>query len=496
MLICQADDSANGATLVVVGDLILDQYVSGSVRRNAPEADVPVVEQEKSEYYPGGAANVAMNLVALGTTVVLVGAVGDDEEGKRLLSLLTSANVDVSGVQVLADRPTCHKIRIIGNQRQLVRLDREVVTPIGEEQGRAALDSVRRYLPHARGLICSDYNKGFLCEPVLRSLIHEAVSLERKVIVDPKIGDCSRYAGVTVLMPNLNELRLLSGLPIVSSTDIGAAAGAVLAKARPEALLVTCGADGMVLYEPNGKSFAIRGRASTARDVTGAGDSSLAAFAWAYLVCGRSLKAAAEVANNAGSIAVTKLGTAIVAKSELLEAPCSGGPDKPEEELQSGRKIVSLDECLAGLNTFRGDGQIVFTNGCFDLLHVGHIEYLQKAKAFGKLLVVGLNSDASVRRLKGHKRPIVPQSQRAAMLAALSCVDYVVLFEDDTPLSLIETIRPDILVKGNEYLPHQVVGRDAVLGTGGRLELIPFSTQVSTSALIQRIADRYRENEK
>ncbi|KAF7118690.1 hypothetical protein CNMCM5793_008229 [Aspergillus hiratsukae] len=462
MHICQPDNSADGEILVVVGDLILDQYVSGTVRRNAPEADVPVVEQEKSEYYPGGAANVAMNLVALGTAVVLVGAVGDDEEGKRLLSLLTSANVDISGVQVLANRPTCLKTRIIGNGRHLVRLDQEVVTPIGEEQRRAALDSVRRYLPHARGMICSDYNKGFLCESVLRDLIHEAVSLERKVIVDPKIGDCSRYAGATVLMPNLSELRLLSGLPIVSSADIDAAARTVLAKAHPEALLVTRGADGMVLYEPDGKSFAIPGRASTARDVSGAGDSGLAAFAWAYLH--RS----------------DEIGDCYHRKSELLEAPCSGGSDKPEKELQSGRTIVSLDECLASLNAIRGDGQIVFTNGCFDLLHVGHIEYLQKAKALGKWLVVGLNSDAS----------------RAAMLASLSCVDYVVLFEDDTPLSLIEAIRPDILVKGNDYLPHQVVGRDAVLETGGRLELVPFSTQMSTSDVIQRIADRYREDYK
>ncbi|RHZ48608.1 uncharacterized protein CDV56_103185 [Aspergillus thermomutatus] len=494
MHICQASDSVDVESLVVAGDLILDQYISGTVRRNAPEADVPVVEQEETEYFPGGAANVAMNLAALGTAVVLVGAVGDDEEGKRLLSLLTSANVDVSGVQVIADRPTCRKTRIIGNGRHLVRLDREVVIPIGEEQQRAALDSVRRYLPRARGMVCSDYNKGFLCESVLRSLLHEAVSLDRKVIVDPKIGDCSRYAGATVLMPNLNELRLLSGLPVVSPTDIDAAARAVLTKAHPEALLVTRGADGIVLYESNGKSSAIPGKASTARDVSGAGDSCAAAFAWAYLVCGQSLEAAAELANNAGSIAVTRLGTTIVAKSELLEAPCSGGSWKPEEALQNGRKIVSLDECLTSLNTTRGDGQIVFTNGCFDLLHAGHIEYLQKAKALGKLLVVGLNSDASVRRSKGHKRPIAPLSQRAAMLAALSCVDYVVQFEDDTPLSLIETIRPDILVKGNDYLPHQVVGRDAVLETGGRLELVPFSTQVSTSAVIQKIVDRYRED--
>ncbi|GIK00308.1 hypothetical protein Aspvir_004330 [Aspergillus viridinutans] len=322
---CQANNSTDGETLVVVGDLILDQYVSGTVRRSAPEADVPVVEQERTEYYPGGAANVATNLAALGTAVVLVGAVGDDEEGQRLLSLLTSAKVDVSGVQVLADRPTCHKTRIIGNGRHLVRLDREIVTPIGEEQRRAALDPVRQYLPHARGMICSDYNKGFLCESVLQSLIREAVSLDRKVIVDPKIGDCSRYAGVTVLMPNLDELRLLSGLPIVSSTDIDAAARAVLTRVHPQALLVTCGADGMVLYDLDGKSFVIPGRASTPREVSGAGDSAVAAFAWAYLVCRRPLKEAAEVANNAGSIAVTKSGTATVAKSELLEVPCSGG---------------------------------------------------------------------------------------------------------------------------------------------------------------------------
>ncbi|PKX97066.1 bifunctional heptose 7-phosphate kinase/heptose 1-phosphate adenyltransferase [Aspergillus novofumigatus IBT 16806] len=281
---CQTNNSADGETLVVVGDLILNQYVYGTVRRNAPEADIPVVEQEKTEYYPGGAANVAMNLVALGTAVILVGTVGDDAEGEHLLILLTSAKVDVSGVQILADRPTCHKTRIIGNGRHLVRLDREVVTPIGEEQQRAAVDSVRQCLLHARGMICSDYSKGFLCESFLRSVIHVAVSPDRKVIVDPKVGDCSRYAGVTVMMPNLDELRKLSGLAIVSSADTDAAARAVLAEVHPEALLVTCGADGMVLYESDGKSSTIPGKASTAREVSGAGDSAVAAFAWAYLV--------------------------------------------------------------------------------------------------------------------------------------------------------------------------------------------------------------------
>jgi D-beta-D-heptose 7-phosphate kinase/D-beta-D-heptose 1-phosphate adenosyltransferase len=275
MEIGQASNSTDGETLVVVGDLILDQYVYGTVRRNAPEADVPVVEQEKTEYYPGGAANVAMNLVALGTAVILIGAVGGDAEGQRLFSVLTSAKVDVSCIQILAERPTCHKTRIIGNGRHLVRLDREVVTPIGEEQQRAALDAVRRYLPHARGMICSDYNKGFLCGSVLRSLIPEAVSLDRKVILDPKVGDCSRYEGVTVLMPNLDELRKLSGLPIVSSADTDTAARAVLTRVHPEALLVTCGADGMVLYESDGKSSTIPGRAAAAREVSGAGDSAV-----------------------------------------------------------------------------------------------------------------------------------------------------------------------------------------------------------------------------
>ncbi|KAF4215510.1 hypothetical protein CNMCM8980_007043 [Aspergillus fumigatiaffinis] len=298
MEIGQASNSTDGETLVVVGDLILDQYVYGTVRRNAPEADVPVVEQEKTEYYPGGVANVAMNLVALGTAVILIGAVGGDAEGQRLFSVLTSAKVDVSCIQILAERPTCHKTRIIGNGRHLVRLDREVVTPIGEEQRRAALDAVRRYLPHARGMICSDYNKGFLC---------------------------GRYEGVTVLMPNLDELGKLSGLPIVSSADTDTAARAVLTRVHPEALLVTCGADGMVLYESDGKSSTIPGRAAAAREVSGAGDSAVATFAWAYLVSRQPLKEAAEVANNAGSIAVTKPGTATVAKSELIEVLCSGG---------------------------------------------------------------------------------------------------------------------------------------------------------------------------
>jgi D-beta-D-heptose 7-phosphate kinase/D-beta-D-heptose 1-phosphate adenosyltransferase len=493
----QSDVNGKGpSTLVVAGDLILDEYLRGSVNRTSPEADVPVVEQEETEYFPGGAANVASNIAALGIPVVLVGAVGDDEEGKRLLSLLAGVNVDVSEVQILSSRPTSRKTRIIGERQHIVRIDREVVHPLEEGQQLAALDSVRRCLPRALGLVCSDYNKGFLCEPVIRALVHEATCLGKKVIVDPKTGDWARYAGASILTPNLTELQLLSGLPVTLPSEIDIAAQVVLQKAKPGALLVTCGADGMILYEPKKRGIVIPSTCATPRDVNGAGDTCIAAFAWAYLACGRSLEEAATVANNAGGIAVAKLGTAIVTKCEL-EASWKDSLVGSGTPPQSKLKVVGLEKLLSQMQLMRrleSHGKVVFTNGCFDLLHVGHIEYLNKAKALGSLLVVGLNTDASVRRLKGDKRPIVPQFQRADMLAALECVDYIVLFEEDTPLTLIGAIQPDILVKGNDYQLHEVVGRDVVEAAGGKVELVPFCTDVSTSSVIQTIVRRYSES--
>ncbi|KAF9884609.1 hypothetical protein FE257_001431 [Aspergillus nanangensis] len=487
---------SNPPNLLVIGDLILDQYVLGAIHRNSPDANVPVVNQERSKWFPGGAANVACNLVALGSRVVLIGAVGEDDEGQRLLSLLNSAKVDVSAVQVIKDRPTCLKTRVIGNQEHIVRIDREVTVPLEEKHQVVALDTLQQKLPQSRGILCSDYDKGVLCKPLLAALMRAANARDKPVIVDPKNKECSHYRGASVLTPNLQELHLLSGLhPVNSSSDVDRAAQAVMSRIHPQAVLATCGADGMVLYEPNGRRMKVPGSGSVARDVNGAGDSSIAAFAWGYLVRGYSLEAAAFVANSAGSIAVTKFGTAIVTEAEL-ETPSfkTVAADKPDTPLQKRSKVVNLSQLLRHLETVRqldSQTQVVFTNGCFDLLHVGHNEYLQTARRQGNLLVVGLNSDASIQRLKGNKRPILPQGQRADMLAALECVDFVVIFEEDTPLPLIQAIQPGILVKGGDYLPHQVVGRDVVEASGGHLELVPFKTEVSTSTVIQKIVDCY-----
>jgi D-beta-D-heptose 7-phosphate kinase/D-beta-D-heptose 1-phosphate adenosyltransferase len=348
------------------------------------------------------------------------------------------------------------------------------------------LAAVERHLPRVRGVICSDYKKGFLTPALLHGVIRAARRAGVPVLVDPKGLDYRCYTGASVLTPNAHELHLATALPVDSPEALEAAALHLLARAEAAAVLVTCGKDGMVLFERGQPPVRIPAEAREVYDVTGAGDTVIATLALAH--CGGApLAEAARLANTAAGVVVGKLGTATVSREELQHA-CDATAGTGEG------KRLPLPTLLGELERLRAHGRrIVLTNGCFDLLHAGHVQYLQEARGLGEVLVVGLNTDRSVRALKGPKRPLVPETERAQVLAALACVDYVVLFDEPTPARLVAAVRPDVLVKGADYTGKEVVGRDVVEAAGGKVALLPLLEGQSTTGLVQTILERYRE---
>ncbi|KAB8278414.1 Ribokinase-like protein [Aspergillus minisclerotigenes] len=482
--------------LLVAGDLILDQFIRGTVKRISPEAPVPVVEQQEAAFYPGGAANVACNLAALGAAVVLLGAIGDDEEGRQLMRSLSQSKIDTSLIQVIPGRPTSLKTRIIAEQQQIVRVDREVTTPLGEQDVSRVLEAIQGCLAGCAGLVLSDYNKGFLSPSIVTAIIRQAQSLGKTVIADTKLQVLDHYRGVTALTPNIKELQLSTGRLLRSPSDIDVAARELMDKIQAPVVLVTCGQDGIRLYESDSQQRThFPSHAETVADVSGAGDTVIAVFTWALTIRRFSVHQAAKLANHAGALAVGKKGISTINVDELLslvEVHSINGLDR-ELGPSKNRTLEQLLSEIHAVRQFQPSAKIVFTNGCFDMLHAGHVSYLQRAKALGDLLLVGLNSDSSVRQIKGNRRPIVPEAQRVQTLAGLECVDFVVLFDQETPLELIQAIKPDFLVKGSDYELHQVVGRDTVEANGGRVELLPSNQGISTSKIIQEIMNRYSE---
>ena len=478
--------------LLVAGDLILDEYLRGAVTRISPEAPVPVVESATSEQALGGAANVALNLAALGGQSLVCGVVGDDSKGCELLALMRRRGLGTEAVVAVPGRPTTHKLRVVAAVQHMLRIDREVREPLDGSSAVAAHGALQRSLRRLgdtgadglHGVIISDYQKGFLHAGNLTDIITMARRAGVPVLCDPKGRDYGRYRGAHVLTPNLQELHLATGMAIGSPSQIDAAAAALLRLTEANALLVTCGKDGMVVYEAGGPKTRICAQAREVYDVTGAGDTVIATFALAHCA-GASVVEAARLANVAAGIVVGKLGTATVTRDELLDA-C---------DAQAGagnRKLMPLSAAQALAKRLRArQRRLVFTNGCFDLLHAGHVGYLQAARAMGDALMVGLNTDRSIAGLKGPKRPLIPQQERAAVLAALACVDAVVLFDDPTPALLIQSVLPDVLVKGADYRGKEVVGQAAVEAAGGRVELVPLVHGHSTTGLVQTILDRY-----
>jgi D-beta-D-heptose 7-phosphate kinase/D-beta-D-heptose 1-phosphate adenosyltransferase len=451
--------------IFVLGDLILDKYVWGSVSRISPEAPVPVVNVKGEEYRPGGASNVVTNLAALGARVACGGVVGKDEEGDELLRLLR-ARGDVSAVLRDAAKPTPLKTRMLAHHQQMLRVDQERVDPIPPAAQARLLAAALRQAARADLAIISDYSKGTLPPGLCQKFIRRAGC---PVLVGLKSHDHRKYAKAAGASLNRSELRLLS-----REDDVDRGARKILKELSLRFLVVTLGEKGMRVYSRDAEPITLPAVARQVFDVTGAGDTALAAFGLAY-ASGLSLEECAILSTAAAGLVVAKVGTETVTREELLAAASHG---------DGHRKIVTLPALLKALQGERARGRkVVFTNGCFDLVHAGHAASLQFARSKGDVLVVGLNSDRSARALKGEGRPVVPQADRARLLAAFEAVDYIVIFDQSTPAELVERVRPDVLVKGEDYKGKEVVGRRHA----GRVELAPLVKGISTSEIIRRI---------
>ncbi|MBK5967279.1 MULTISPECIES: bifunctional D-glycero-beta-D-manno-heptose-7-phosphate kinase/D-glycero-beta-D-manno-heptose 1-phosphate adenylyltransferase HldE [Thiorhodovibrio] len=469
-----------GRRLLVVGDLMLDRYLWGEVQRISPEAPVPVLRLRRESEVAGGAANVARNLAALGLRVELAGVTGQDGERERLLALLAEAGIETGAVLATSERGTSTKTRAIGNHQQMLRIDAEETAPLSAALEDALFAAIRQRLGDVDGLLLSDYAKGVLSGGLCQRLIAAARKLGKPVWIDPKGRDFDRYRGASLLTPNRAELAEVLGLTSGNVDALLDGAAQLRESLTLDALVVTLGEHGMALIQPDGRRQ-LPARAREVFDVSGAGDTAIAVLAAAVIV-GLPLSDAVALANLGAGVVVGRIGTAQLSAAELLAAM----EDAYSATQQA--KILTLGALLERLHQWRDQGErIVFTNGCFDLLHAGHVSYLEQARQHGRRLIVGLNSDDSVRALKGPQRPMMPEADRARVLAALAAVDAVVLFGEETPLELIRAIRPDVLVKGADYRPEQVVGADEVQRHGGQLVLIPLLPDRSTSDLVARL---------
>ena len=475
---------ARDVRLLVVGDLMLDEYLWGKAERISPEAPVQVVEVTREDVRLGGAGNVINNLVALGCQVIACSVIGGDENGTMLQRAFTGKGVDVNGVFQDPMRATSKKTRVVAANQQIVRIDRESKESISAEFEERILEFISEREGQFKAILISDYAKGVLTPKTLEGIISIARKMKVPLVVDPKGMDYGKYRGASILTPNRKEAEIAAGISIVDEQSLNAAARTLLDDVDLEALLITRSEQGMSLFLRGGETVHIPTVAREVYDVTGAGDTVLAVLGLA-LACGRDYADAAQLANVAAGIAVGKVGTSTVSPAEIIDAVGHGHRD-------SETKIKNLDVLAAIVETEKAKGKkVVFTNGCFDLLHAGHVKYLQKARSFGDLLVLGLNSDASVRRLKGDKRPLINEAERGHILSALDCVDYVVIFHEDTPLKLIETLKPAVLVKGGDYTPDSVVGKEIVESYGGRVELVEFVDGKSTTNIIEKILNNY-----
>jgi D-beta-D-heptose 7-phosphate kinase / D-beta-D-heptose 1-phosphate adenosyltransferase len=467
--------------VLVVGDLMLDKYVWGEVERISPEAPVPVLRTVRQSQHPGGAANVAMNLVGLGARVTLMGFGGGDDDQRTLETLLTEAGVK-SSVMACPGVPTTSKLRVLAGRQQLLRLDTDPHCADFNGSGEALLQKVIAGLPEASVVVLSDYAKGALSERACRTIITEARRLHIPVVIDPKGTDFTRYRGATTICPNAKELAGVTGEAPGDLKWLLNAGQKMVAALNLQYMLVTLSEKGMAILRQD-STTRVPAAARQVFDVSGAGDTVVAVVA-ACIAARMPAEVAVQLANEAAGIVIGKVGTVPIRRDELIGA-LSKNLEADREE-----KVVSVESLQARVAGWRSRGlRVVLTNGCFDLLHVGHVSLLEQARCMGDRLIVAVNSDRSVRGLKGRRRPVVREQERAQVLAALSAVDAVVVFDEATPLRLIETLRPDVLVKGGDYSEHEVVGAAEVRGWGGRLELVPLIAGRSTSALLESSAE-------
>jgi D-beta-D-heptose 7-phosphate kinase/D-beta-D-heptose 1-phosphate adenosyltransferase len=481
---------AKDVSVLVLGDVMLDEYIYGTIDRISPEAPVSVVNWRRQESGLGGAANVANNLARLGCHVFLAGVVGSDGSAEELLKTARNLGIDTTAVVADAGRPTTLKTRVIADGRQVIRIDRESRSEISAELAKVLLDHVQSCIPLVDGVILSDYAKGVLRPDLCASVIEAANRNHKRVLVDPKGHDFSKYRGVFLLTPNKKELAEAAHIPIENDTDIRKAVDHLFPVAECQAILVTRGGEGMSLFSGEKGEERIQTDVRDVFDLTGAGDTVISMLA-RMLFAGEDLLAAARLANIAAGIKVGKLGAAPVTTDEVIAY-------LRQREDQFRRKILDLAQLKRVVGLAHSQGRkVVLTNGCFDLLHVGHVQFLQKAKGLGQILIVAINDDGSVRKLKGNGRPRISSADRARIIAGLESVDHVIVFSEATPLHLIRELTPDVLVKGGNYKLEDVIGRKEVESYGGTVTLIPtIDAQSSSQTFIEEIAARYSPAEK
>jgi D-beta-D-heptose 7-phosphate kinase/D-beta-D-heptose 1-phosphate adenosyltransferase len=483
--------------IFIAGDVILDSYIEGKVSRISPEAPVPVLLENNRRAVPGGAGNVAANIAGMGAQAYICARVGHDGDAAQLRHELERYKVHTSPLVTSLHIPTIVKTRVVSGNlltsgaQQLVRIDKEILSPLTPEEEEEVLKNYKNFIAinGQKALVLSDYGKGFLTKEIIQKLVELSIAAKIPVITDPKSHDISRYAGSTVIKPNLNEGRAvyksLHPDPQVPEKnfekEVYRVAKCYLQNSGGENLVMSLSEHGVLVYGKDTPSpVHFESRALEIADVSGAGDT-LVAFLAMGLAAELPLARATELGNIAAGIVCGKLGTATLSPSEFIyEAQYQHKAMLPE-------KIISLQNLVKIVQNFKElHKKVVFTNGCFDILHAGHVDYLQKARALGDVLIVGLNSDASVSRLKGPSRPIQSADDRATILSALSCIDFIVEFEEDTPLDVIQTLLPTILVKGADYNIENTVGAKEVLAAGGHVEHIALVPGRSTSSIIEK----------
>ena len=457
--------------IAVIGDFMIDHYLWGRSERISPEAPVPVVEIEKEEDRLGGAGNVVNNLLAFGKKILVSSVVGSNAQ--RLLNLLKEKEVDTSGIFIDKNRQTTIKSRVIASNHQVIRYDKETIEPISNDFENKILRYLKEHLNKIEIILLSDYDKGVLTPKLTQEIIKLANQYNKKLIIDPK-RDFSKYKNAWMIKPNKNELSLATKIEIKTEKDLIKAGWMLKKELNLKYLLVTLGKDGMALF--GDKFIKIPTVAKEVYDVTGAGDTVLAALGY-FLSKNDDLIEAMHFASAAAAVVVGKVGSAVATISEIEEI-------RNKIDNNVDYKIVDFEKIEQIIKDLKiQNKKIIFTNGCFDILHIGHVKYLQKAKALGDILIVGVNSNNSVKRLKGEDRPVNDEFDRAYLLASLEVVDYVVIFDEDTPYELIKIIRPDILVKGKDYEDKEIVGSDIAK----EVILIDFIKGKSTTKIIERI---------
>lgn len=493
-----AFDRLGHPRVLVVGDLILDRYTFGDAERVSQEAPVILLRADQREVRLGGAANVCNMLRGLEAEVACAGVVGHDRDGDLLRQMLDQVGVETSLVFDDAARPTTVKERFIGRAQgrhphQMLRVDSEVREAIAPELEDYLLTALAQRLPQFDMLLISDYAKGVCTRALLSKLIAAARTAGVPVFVDPvRSHDYSCYRGATGMTPNRLEAEMATGVRIQTAGEALQAARKLRDDLRLELGIVTLDRDGMALIDRDGSAGVFPTRPRAVYDITGAGDMALAMIGVA-LAAGTSPPLALQLANVAAGLEVEKIGVAVISRQEIRqrlveEARAAGAEALAARAVRASDKVAGIEQVARSVVEHKKAGRkVVFTNGCFDLLHVGHVSYLAEARELGDVLVVGLNSDASVRRLKGSTRPIINETDRATMLAALAAVDHVVVFEEPTPHSLLEALRPDILVKGGTYAPHEVVGHELVTAYGGKVRVVGVVEGVSTTKIVDAL---------